>query len=129
MLLDRHRAFDVLLWIFSIFLAYIFLTQGFSKFSDDSGWAAAFRAWHYPVWFRVAIGVIEMTAALLLLTRRTATLGAAMIVVVMLGAMGTHIVWGRPQHVTSEILPITLATIIAVGRRRWLFFRPWTSPL
>jgi uncharacterized membrane protein YphA (DoxX/SURF4 family) len=93
---------------------------------DDSGWAKAFRAWHYPDWFRIGIGVIEVVAALLLLTRRTATIGALMIIAVMLGAMGTHIYWGRPQHITSEILPTTLATLIAIGRRKHLLaWRPW----
>jgi uncharacterized membrane protein YphA (DoxX/SURF4 family) len=115
---NRQVALDVLLWVFALFLAWIFLRQGSSKFSDDSGWARAFRAWHYPDWFRVMIGVIEVIAGLLLLTRRTAPLGALMIVAVMLGAMGTHIRAGRPQQMTSEILPITLATIVAVGRRR-----------
>ena len=117
---NRQVALDVVLWVFAFFLAWIFLRQGSSKFSDSSGWASAFRAWHYPDWFRVTIGVVEVLAGLLLLTRRTATLGALMIVVVMLGAMGTHIRVGRPQHITSEILPITLATLVALGRRKHL---------
>ena len=117
---NRQVALDVLLWVFALFLTWIFLRQGWSKFSDDSGWARAFRHWHYPDWFRVMIGVIEVLAGLLLLTRRTATLGAIMIVVVMLGAMGTHLRDGRPKDITSEVLPITLATIVAVGRRRHL---------
>ena len=37
---------------------------------------------------------------------------------VMLGAMGTHVWWGHPGQVTSEVLPLTLATIVALGRRR-----------
>jgi hypothetical protein len=36
----------------------------------------------------------------------------------MLGAMGTHIWWQRPEQVTSEILPLTLAILVAVGRRK-----------
>jgi uncharacterized membrane protein YphA (DoxX/SURF4 family) len=98
---------------------------GLSKFDDTSGWARAFRVWHFPVWFRVLIGVAEVTAAVLLLARRTALAGAIIIIVVMLGAMGTHIYWGRPNHVTSEVLPLFLATMVAIGRRRSFFlFRP-----
>jgi hypothetical protein len=45
----------------------------------------------------------------------------------MLGAMGTHIWWGRPGQVTSEILPLVLATIVAVGRRKSFFLRRQTE--
>ena len=119
----RQLVLDVILWVFALFLAWVFIRQGTAKFSDTSGWARAFRLWHFPVWFRVLIGIIETSAALLLLTRRTAFAGAVMIVVVMIGAMGTHIYWGRPGQVTSEILPLFLATVVALGRRKSFFFR------
>jgi len=119
----RRVVVDVVLWIFALFLAWIFVRQGIAKFSDTSGWAKAFRVWHFPVWFRVCIGAAETAAALLLLTRRTASAGAIIIIAVMLGAMGTHIWWGRPGQVTSEILPLVLATIVAVGRRKSFFLR------
>jgi uncharacterized membrane protein YphA (DoxX/SURF4 family) len=114
---------EVALWILSLFLAWVFVRQGFSKFSDDSGWARAFRAWHYPDWFRILIGVVEVSAAALLFVRRFALVGAVMIMVVMLGGMATHVWWGRPRQVTSEVLPLTLATIVAIGRRRHFFAR------
>ena len=111
---------EVLLWIITVFLAYVFLRQGFAKFSDTSGWARAFRAWHYPDWFRILIGVIEVLAVLILFIRRIAAVGAVMIVIVMLGGMATHIWWGQPRYVTSEILPLVLATLVALGRGRLL---------
>ena len=114
----RQVVLDVVLWVFALFLAWVFSRQGAAKFSDTSGWARAFRAWHFPVWFRVVIGMLETSAALLLLTRRTAFAGALIIIVVMIGAMATHVYWGRPGQVTSEILPLLLATLVAVGRRR-----------
>lgn len=124
----RQMAADIVLWIFALFLAWIFIRQGTAKFSDTSGWARAFRVWHFPVWFRVLIGVLETSAALLLLTRRTAFAGAIIIIVVMLGAMATHVYWGHPEQVTSEILPLLLATVIAIARRRNFFlFRPSAS--
>jgi putative oxidoreductase len=118
----REVALDVVLWVFAVFLAWVFSRQGIAKLSDTSGWARAFQLWHFPVWFRVSIGVAEIAAAALLLTRRTAFAGAIIIIVVMLGAMGTHVYWGRPSQVTSEILPLTLSTMVALGRRR-AFFR------
>jgi uncharacterized membrane protein YphA (DoxX/SURF4 family) len=113
-----HIVVDVVLWLFSLFLAWVFIHQGLAKFSDTSGWARAFRVWHYPGWFRVGIGVLETSAAVLLLTRRTALAGAIIIIMVMLGAMGTHVYWGHPKQVTSEMLPLFLATLVAIGRRK-----------
>jgi putative oxidoreductase len=121
---DRRRVVqDVVLWIFALFLVWVFARQGIAKFSDTSGWARAFEAWHYPVWFRVCVGVAETTAALLLLSRRTASGGAMLIVAVMVGAMATHVRWGHPGQVTSEVLPLLLATIVAIGRRKSFFLR------
>ena len=113
----RKLAIEVVLWVFSLFLAWVFIRQGMAKFDETSGWARAFRGWHFPVWFRVMIGALEVAAAVLLLTPRTALAGAAIIIVVMLGAMGTHLYWGRPEHMTSEILPLFLASMVALGRR------------
>jgi putative oxidoreductase len=112
---------EAVLWIITLFLAWVFLRQGAAKFSDDSGWARAFRVWHYPDWFRILIGVIEVSAVLILFIRRFALVGAVMIIVVMLGGMATHLWWGQPRHMTSEILPLVLATVVALGRKR--FFR------
>ena len=121
-----RRLTDWALWIPTLFLVWVFAQQGFAKFSNTSGWARAFHAWHFPVWFRILIGALEVSAALLLLTRRTASVGAAIIVVIMLGAMGTHVFTGRPGQVTSEILPLTLATVVLIGRRRHLR-SPWVT--
>ena len=114
----RGLMVDGLLWLVALFLVWIFAKQGMAKFDDGSGWSKAFRIWHFPDWFRVGVGAVEVAAALLLLTRRTALAGALLIMGVMLGAMGTHVWWGHPGQVTSEVLPLTLATIVALGRRR-----------
>ena len=113
---------ETLLWLAALFLVWVFARQGWSKFSDDSGWARAFRHWHYPDGFRIAVGVAESAAALLLLWRRTALAGALLIMAVMLGAMATHVYWGRPSQVTSEVLPLVLATCVAFGRRSAFLF-------
>jgi uncharacterized membrane protein YphA (DoxX/SURF4 family) len=115
------NAKEVVLWVMCLFLAYVFFKAGVQKFSNTSGWAHAFHVWGYPVWFRVLVGVAELSAALLLLYKRLAALGALLIMAVMLGGMGTHIVvQHRPGQATNEIFPLLLATIIFIGRRRLL---------
>lgn len=107
---------DLALWLPTLFLIYVFARQGPSKFSETSGWARAFAAWHYPIWFRILIGVLETSAVVLLLTRRTAPIGAGLIAVVMLGGMGTHIHRGHPEQVTSEVVPLLLSLVVMRGR-------------
>jgi uncharacterized membrane protein YphA (DoxX/SURF4 family) len=119
-------ALEVLLWAMSAMLVWVFTRAGLDKFDDASGWARAFRFWGYPVWFRVLIGVIEIVAALMLLWPRTAAYGAALIVVVMLGGMGTHVfVEKRPAGVTSEIVQLVFSSIVLTGRwRRRIVYSP-----
>ena len=106
------------MWIPAILLVLIFTPQGWSKFSDTSGWATAFRHWGYPDWFRVTIGVLELGAVLLLILGRTAAFGAIIIIVVMLGGMATHIIFDGGRHMTSEVVPLVLASVVLAVRRR-----------
>lgn len=107
-------------WIPAVLLILIFAPQGYAKFSDTSGWAKAFRNWGYPDWFRVTIGAIELLAVALLVWRRTAAVGAILIICVMLGAWGTHLVFDHGRHMTSEVVPLVLASIVLFVRRREL---------
>lgn len=111
------------MWIPVVLLALIFVPQGWSKFSDSSGWARAFRHWGYPDWFRVTIGVLELAGIALMLSWRAAGWGALLIIAIMLGAMGTHIVYDQGQHLTSEVVPLTLAGIVFFVHRRRLLRR------
>lgn len=113
-------------WLPAILLVLIFVPQGFAKFDDASGWSRAFRLWGYPDWFRITIGALELLAALLLISGRFAVLGAITIMVIMLGGMATHLIFEGGRHMTSEIVPLTLATIVFVIRRKQLLllFRP-----
>ena len=112
---------EVVLWALSILLIMVFARAGWAKFDDSSGWAKAFSTWGYPVWFRILIGVLEVGAAILLLWPRTAAYGAAIIIVVMLGGMGTHVfVEGRPARAVSEVGQFVFASIVFAGRYRRL---------
>ena len=91
MLSRKEMAVEIVLWLLALFLASVFIRQGWAKFDDTSGWARAFRTWHFPVWFRILIGVLETGAGLLVLWRRTGSVGAVTIMVVMLGARARSI--------------------------------------
>src|SRR5688500_7526444 len=85
-------------WIPATLLVLVFVPQGWSKFSDSSGWSQAFRMWGYPDWFRIGVGVAELLACALLVTGRGAAAGALLIVGVMLGGSATHVVLDQGRH-------------------------------
>jgi putative oxidoreductase len=107
-------------WVPALLLATIFVPQGWAKFSDTSGWARAFDHWGYPVWFRILVGTTELLAVALLLSGRAAAYGALLIIVTMLGAWATHLTFDHGRHMTSELVPLVLASIVLVLRRRQL---------
>jgi len=119
--MDRKRTVQTLktigVWIPVILLAFVFIPAGWAKFSATSGWGIAFRHWGYPDWFRITIGVLELSAVALLLSVRAAAYGAMLVIAVMLGGTATHIVLDHGRHVTSEVIPIVLAIIVLVTRR------------
>ena len=110
---------EILLWALSAMLIVVFVRAGWDKFDSSSGWARAFTFWGYPVWFRVLVGVLEIGAALMLFWPRTAAYGAAVIIVVMIGGMATHVfVEGRLSRVTSELGQLGFASFVLAGRWR-----------
>jgi putative oxidoreductase len=104
-------------WVPALLLVLIFAPQGWSKFFDDSGWATAFRHWGYPDWFRVTVGVTELTSVVLLVLGRTAAFGALLVIIVMLGGMATHVIFDGGRHMTSELVPLLLGSIVLTVRR------------
>jgi len=120
-------ALEVLLWALTGLLVWVFARAGWDKFVPSSGWARAFTFWGYPVWFRMLIGGLEIAAAMLLLWPRIAAYGAAIIIVVMLGGMGTHVfVEHRPSRVTSELGQLAFSSVVLAGRWR-ARIRPWAA--
>jgi uncharacterized membrane protein YphA (DoxX/SURF4 family) len=112
-------AIEVILWLLSIRLILVFARAGYDKFDDSSGWARAFAIWGYPEWFRLLIGALEVGAAVLIVWPRTAAYAAAIIIAIMLGGMGTHVVVeNRPARVTSELVHLVMASIVLAGRWR-----------
>jgi uncharacterized membrane protein YphA (DoxX/SURF4 family) len=108
---------EIAIWIPTILLVLMFLNAGIRKFPDSGGWAGMFRHVGYPVWFRYFIGVIEIASALLLVVPRTASYGAALVIVTMLGAIGTVLAQqGSSFGIAPPVVSLVLAVIVLVAR-------------
>ena len=73
-------------------VAAVILAQTlFFKFSGAPEAVAIFTTLGVEPWGRIALGVLELATAVLLLVPRTAALGGAVTVGLMVGAVGSHL--------------------------------------
>ena len=64
--------------------------------------------WGYPDWFRILVGFIEVSSALLLLIARGRFVGASLLSIAMAGAVFTHLL---AAEYTAVAVPLTLLLI------------------
>jgi putative oxidoreductase len=87
---EQGTAMDVFaLWMPRLALVAVFLFIGLTKFNNDprGEWYRLFERIGLGQWFRLFTGAVQVTGALLLIPRRTLTLGAAVLACTMVGAM------------------------------------------
>ena len=109
-----------IVWLPSLLLAFIFLMAGLPKLAGTEAHVRHFVVWGYPDWFRLVVGAIETTSAVLLLVPRLAFFGALGIAVIMCGATYTHLI-RVPEE--SGRAPFTL-TLLALALLVAYFRRP-----
>jgi len=110
----KRIAKEIVAWFLALFLCFVFAKAGIAKFDDGSGWARMFRAYSFPVWFRLFIGVWEVAGAALILWPRTAAWAAGMMGATMIGAIITFALRGQMHG--APIVALIEATIVLVLR-------------
>ena len=103
-------------WTLRLLLAVLFVAQGVIKVGGSPTWVSRFREWGYPDHLYMVIGVVELLAGIALLIPRFAAFGAVVLIVVMAGATGTHMVHREPQSLTTILLLALLAAILVIQR-------------
>ncbi|MBX2801658.1 MAG: DoxX family protein [Myxococcales bacterium] len=106
--------------IFALLLALAFAVAGGSKILGNEMHVENFTRWNYPLWFMTLTGVLELLAALLVLIPFTRLVGAGLLVALMVGATGTHVINGEMlQSVPAAVLGLlALATGLMRPRRQ-----------
>jgi uncharacterized membrane protein YphA (DoxX/SURF4 family) len=91
----RQRLLTLFYWV----LALEFIVGAVTKYWPGTGpfgqdYAVKFVDWGYPAWFRFVVGTGEFVAAVLLLiaSRRSRFLAGGLLVVILVGAVITHVV-------------------------------------
>src|SRR5262245_64670881 len=91
MMTSLSKSQTVLSWILQLTVAGILLQTLFFKFTAAEESVYIFSTLGAEPWGRIGSGVIELVAALLLLTSTTAPFGALLTMATMVGAIGSHL--------------------------------------
>lgn len=83
----------ILYWIARGIAALIILQTLYFKFTGAEESVYIFSTLGMEPWGRIGVGVMELISSLLMLTNRTAWIGAALAIGLMLGAVGMHLLF------------------------------------
>ena len=102
----------------AVVLAAAFLFFGIGKLTGQPEVVEMFRAWGFPVWFVYVTGVLEVSGAVLVAIPRTRFVGAVVLMLVLLGAIGSHVTKGDFSGMfPAAIVFLVLATLLAAASR------------
>lgn len=121
---------EVALWLLTLLLALVCLRSGLMKMPGVPGeqfWARDFSRWGYPGWFKIVVGIAELSSFALLLVPRLASYGAAAFAVVMVGAIFTHATHHESVRLPFNFFLLALALAILFARQPALLRKLWKS--
>jgi len=98
----------------AIVAAAVFASTGLAKL--DGAMIGRFEEWGYAPSFAIAIGVLELIGALGLLIPRCSARAALGLLVIMLGALGTHVIEGEYVAALAPTSMIAVLGFVLFGR-------------
>jgi putative oxidoreductase len=112
---DRRRVGGTVL---RSLLTVVFLVAAGMKFAAVPFEVEGFARFGYPLWFMYVIGALQLLGAVLLWTRGCVALGAGLLAILMIGAVGSHLLAGDPilMPLPAFVLLILLSGV-AYARR------------
>ena len=107
-------------WACAVVLAAVFAFAGFLKLQGPSAirWGERFVEWGYPANAHYVVGVLEVLCGLGVLIPKWRRPAAATLVVLMIGALGTHAVHGEFPRLIPPLILGGLACLVYLARPR-----------
>ncbi len=93
-------------------LTLAFVAAGLTKLAGVEMMVATFDAIGVGQWFRYVTGIIEVVAPILLWIKGREAIGAALLVVTMIGAVIAHLVVLGPSAVPALVLGVLSAVVL-----------------
>ena len=95
----------------TVLLTLAFLGSGIMKLTGGEDIRQGFEHWGYPVFFMYVIGLCEVAGAVGLWLRRFSYAAKVCLIILMAGAVATHLVF---DSLTEAVPPIILILLIAL---------------
>lgn len=107
-------------WVCAIVLAVAFVAVGISKLGGPSAmrWSDRFADWGYPPSARYLVGALEILGGLGVLIPKGRRAAAATLVVLMMGALGTHAMRAESRRLIPPLFLGGLALLVFSGHTR-----------
>ena len=101
----------------AIAIGLLFVFIGYGKFENRGVWVTIFEQIGLGQWFRIFTGVVQVTGGVLMLPRRTRTIGAALLGCTMVGAVIVDVVViGSPVAIVPLLLLIVIGVVWVTSR-------------
>ncbi len=112
----QGRALNIAVWVVSALLCALFLFASYPKLTGDPRAVEGFRKL-YTDGFRLFIGTCEMLGAIALLIPRLAFWSACGLLIIMIGAMYTHVANDDVANIGGAVIAFVGCAFIAWARR------------
>ena len=108
------------MWASAICLAVAFVAVGISKLEGPAAmrWSDRFALWGYPASARYLAGVLEILGGVGVLIPKWRRAAAATLVVLMIGALGTHAIRAEFRRLIAPLFLGGLALLVYSGHSR-----------
>jgi len=109
----------ILGYIALVILAGVFVMTGFNKVSGSEMMVQTFEGFSYPAWTMYLIGAVELLSAVGLLIPRTRMVAAGLLTFILIGAVGTHLIYGQYAALGfPAILLVANIVVLLIGMRQ-----------
>src|SRR5580692_8848610 len=111
-----RKGVNIALWVLQALLALAFVGAASGKLLGKPEMVALFDTIGIGQWFRYVTGLLEFAGALLIVVPRAKFFGAALLAVVMVGAVLTHL-FVLHNAPTAPTVLLVLTGVVAWARR------------
>lgn len=108
------KGMNIAAWIIQIAVAGLFVMMSIAKLTEDPETVANFQHWEMSD-FMMYIGIFELLGAIGLLIPRLAGLAAIGLIMIMIGALITHIRFAEMMAILPAVV-IVLLGVVAFSR-------------
>lgn len=107
--------------VLRVLLAAFFVFLALKNLLGDARMAADFSRWGYPDGFRIAVAVLQLAGAVGLFVPALVLPSAAMLAVLLVGAVATHLRFDPPLAAAPALVCLLLlAPVLWAVRPAWL---------